>query len=160
MALKLVNPPRNYTPPASVAQPSFSLSADPGTDLWRKPPSTNSFSAPILYYELPLASLRSARFSLKSEGRSTIRTVILPSLPKTNGAGDQARRKDDHSADLCDGPRGREKANTRNYVGLRKCQRSCCRRADLLGRDLGCEAGQGHRRSRAPGEGGLLGRDD
>ena len=53
--------------PSSLQAP-FTLSADSGTDLWRKPgigsnPATHSFTAPILYHSLPLASLKRARLS-------------------------------------------------------------------------------------------------
>lgn len=44
----------------------FRLSTPPGCDIWRKPPSTNDFNAPLLLRTLPLASLRSARVTISA----------------------------------------------------------------------------------------------
>ncbi|KAF9883201.1 hypothetical protein FE257_003858 [Aspergillus nanangensis] len=39
----------------------FTIKASPGTDVWSKPPSTESFNAPILYRSIPLQSFKRAR---------------------------------------------------------------------------------------------------
>ncbi|KZF20542.1 hypothetical protein L228DRAFT_213211 [Xylona heveae TC161] len=47
--------------PSSLQQP-FTITANPGTDLWRKPPSTSRFNVPFLHTRAtPLASLQRAR---------------------------------------------------------------------------------------------------
>ncbi|KAL8707609.1 MAG: hypothetical protein Q9220_007396 [cf. Caloplaca sp. 1 TL-2023] len=38
-----------------------------GTDIWRKPPSTNRFDAPYITQTLPLSSLRSARVTVSAQ---------------------------------------------------------------------------------------------
>ncbi|KAL9005312.1 MAG: hypothetical protein Q9188_001903 [Gyalolechia gomerana] len=46
--------------------PAFSLRTPPVTDVWRKPPSTDTFNAPLLLRTLPLSTLRSARVTLSA----------------------------------------------------------------------------------------------
>ncbi|KAH8696082.1 hypothetical protein BGW36DRAFT_297085 [Talaromyces proteolyticus] len=43
---------------------SFTIKADPSTDVWEKPPSTRSFNAPILYRSMPLRAFKRARVSV------------------------------------------------------------------------------------------------
>ncbi|KAL9009760.1 MAG: hypothetical protein Q9173_005236 [Seirophora scorigena] len=45
----------------------FTLRTPHGRDLWRKPPSTNDFNAPLLLRTLPLSSLKSARVSVTAQ---------------------------------------------------------------------------------------------
>jgi len=60
------NPP---TPPSPLPA-TFTLSAPPGTDIWRKPPHLDSFNAPILYRTLALSSFRRARVSISAEWKT------------------------------------------------------------------------------------------
>ena len=53
--------PGNGSPP-----PEFTLKASPNTDIWAKPPSTNSFTAPILYQNVPLQSFKRARVAFNA----------------------------------------------------------------------------------------------
>ncbi|KAJ5150861.1 uncharacterized protein N7482_010113 [Penicillium canariense] len=39
----------------------FTITTKPSTDIWSKPPSTNSFSAPILYQSVPIQSFKRIR---------------------------------------------------------------------------------------------------
>lgn len=45
----------------------FTITAPPATDIWRKPPSTNRFSAPILHRTLPLSSFSKARLAVSAK---------------------------------------------------------------------------------------------
>ncbi|KAF5343262.1 hypothetical protein D9757_009447 [Collybiopsis confluens] len=50
--------------------PSFTISAPPSTDIWRKPPSTSRFNAPthnLLPSTVPLQSFHSARITLEAD---------------------------------------------------------------------------------------------
>jgi len=73
------NPP---TPPSPLPA-TFTLSAPPGTDIWRKPPHLDSFNAPILYRTLALSSFRRARVSISAEWKTRFDQgglcLILPS---------------------------------------------------------------------------------
>ncbi|KAI9788605.1 MAG: hypothetical protein M1833_002907, partial [Piccolia ochrophora] len=62
----LLNPHTNPTPPPTPPS-SFTLKTPPGTDLWRKPPSTNRRNTPFLYRPVPLAALRRARVSFSAD---------------------------------------------------------------------------------------------
>jgi len=44
----------------------FTVSASSNTDIWLKPPSTDSFNAPILYRTCPLKSFRKARVAIQA----------------------------------------------------------------------------------------------
>lgn len=87
MSVQLINAPRDYSPPTSLKAP-FSLSADSNTDLWRKPPATHAFSAPILYHSLPLSSLRRACITFRGSWRNLydqggLCLIIDPPRPET-----------------------------------------------------------------------------
>lgn len=57
--------------PTPLPRPlSLSLSAPPNTDIWRKPPSTNAFNAPIRWSVLPLAKFKSARVCVWGKWRT------------------------------------------------------------------------------------------
>ncbi|KAI9805557.1 MAG: hypothetical protein M1825_000808 [Sarcosagium campestre] len=63
------SPPSQSTPPASASTPlpeTFTLTAPPETDIWRKPPSTYSFTAPTLTTSIPLRSFRRARVTVSA----------------------------------------------------------------------------------------------
>ena len=63
-SLKLLNPAPGDAPPPSPLPSSFTLVARSDTDIWRKPPSTLSFNAPILYHSLKLSEFKRARVSI------------------------------------------------------------------------------------------------
>ncbi|RAH75777.1 hypothetical protein BO86DRAFT_393990 [Aspergillus japonicus CBS 114.51] len=44
----------------------FSIKASPSTDIWAKPPSTESFNAPILYRSVPVQSFKRARVAFNA----------------------------------------------------------------------------------------------
>lgn len=45
----------------------FSINANPSTDIWSKPPDTQSFTAPILYQPVPLQSFKRARVAFNAQ---------------------------------------------------------------------------------------------
>ena len=63
MTFHLLNPHGNGIPPSPLPK-SFNLAAPAGTDIWRKPPSTDSFNAPILCSELALDAFKDARVTV------------------------------------------------------------------------------------------------
>lgn len=50
--------------------PLFVLTASPGTDIWKKPPSHSAFSAPIAYTSLPLSSFKRARVTVVADWKT------------------------------------------------------------------------------------------
>ena len=64
----LINSSR--TAPATPLPLNLTLSARPHTDIWRKPPSTNVFNAPILYRQIPLSSFRRARVAIHADWKT------------------------------------------------------------------------------------------
>jgi regulation of enolase protein 1 (concanavalin A-like superfamily) len=48
----------------------FSIIAEPGTDLWRKPPSHCKFDAPMLYQKVKLDSLKAARVTVSANWKT------------------------------------------------------------------------------------------
>lgn len=48
----------------------FTITAPPSTDIWRKPPSTHSFTAPILHRTFPLSSFVKARLAVSANWRT------------------------------------------------------------------------------------------
>ena len=57
--------PGDVVPPSPLPS-RFTLAARPDTDIWRKPPSTFSFDAPILYHSLKLREFKRARVTVKA----------------------------------------------------------------------------------------------
>lgn len=64
----------------------FVLTALPETDIWKKPPSHSSFSAPIAYTSLPLSSFKCARVTVVADWKTLFDQgglcLILPEAPK------------------------------------------------------------------------------
>ena len=54
------------SPPPSPLIVPFTITAPPQTDIWRKPPHTDIFTAPILYRTFPLATFRRARVTVSA----------------------------------------------------------------------------------------------
>ncbi|KAI9369532.1 hypothetical protein BJX61DRAFT_144458 [Aspergillus egyptiacus] len=53
--------------PGQGALPAeFTIKAPPSTDVWAKPPSTESFNAPILYKSIPLNGFKRARVAFSA----------------------------------------------------------------------------------------------
>ena len=50
--------------PPSPLPETFNLTAPPGTDIWRKPPATVSYNAPILYSEFALDAFNRASVNI------------------------------------------------------------------------------------------------
>jgi uncharacterized protein len=76
----------NYSSAAPSASPtpsgSFTLSASAPTDIWRKPPNLDVFTAPIIYQSLPISSFLSARVTVSAEWKTLYDqgglVVVLP----------------------------------------------------------------------------------
>jgi uncharacterized protein len=64
MSFKFANYPSGKLP--SELPNDFTITAEAKTDLWEKPPSTHSFSSPILYREIKLASFQKARVAVSA----------------------------------------------------------------------------------------------
>lgn len=58
-------------PGDGVLPAEFTIKAPPSTDVWSKPPSTESFNAPILYRSFPLASFRRIRVAFNAHWQQT-----------------------------------------------------------------------------------------
>ena len=75
----------------------FTLKAPPGTDIWRKPPSTATFNAPLLYRSLKLSSFRRARVTVSADWKTLYDQgglcLALPSSPKSSTSSDAKDRK-------------------------------------------------------------------
>jgi regulation of enolase protein 1 (concanavalin A-like superfamily) len=67
MALKYTNYDFPMPPPQPGPSSAFTLIASSPTDIWRKPPSTDVFNAPILYESLPISSFRRARVTVSAD---------------------------------------------------------------------------------------------
>ncbi|PLB50445.1 hypothetical protein P170DRAFT_435637 [Aspergillus steynii IBT 23096] len=53
-------------PGDGILPAEFVIKAGPETDVWAKPPSTESFNAPILYRSVPLASFKRVRVAFNA----------------------------------------------------------------------------------------------
>lgn len=71
--------------PPSPLPADFSLTAPPGCDIWKKPPSLDAFDGPICYRTVPLATFRRARVTISAEWRTLFDQgglcLILPQTP-------------------------------------------------------------------------------
>lgn len=56
-----------HNEPPSELPNDFTISTKAKTDLWEKPPSTHSFSAPILYQKIQLSSFKKARVAVSAD---------------------------------------------------------------------------------------------
>ncbi|MCJ1401644.1 hypothetical protein MMC11_004861 [Xylographa trunciseda] len=70
MAFQHINFPSSHPPPSSPLPSLFTLTCPPDTDLWRKPPGHDVFTAPFLYRSMPLSSFRHARVSISAEWKT------------------------------------------------------------------------------------------
>jgi regulation of enolase protein 1 (concanavalin A-like superfamily) len=65
----------------------FKLRAVPPTDIWRKPPNLDNFTAPIIYNALPISTFKSARVTAKGPWKTLYDQgglfLVLP--PKKGG---------------------------------------------------------------------------
>ena len=58
----------NYANPAPAQLPTdFTIRAQSDTDLWDKPPSTHSFSCPILYQTISTSTFKKARVAVSAD---------------------------------------------------------------------------------------------
>lgn len=61
----------NYPGHAPTPLPdNFTISAAPGCDIWKKPPSHDAFDGPICYRTIPLSTFRRARVTVSAEWRT------------------------------------------------------------------------------------------
>jgi uncharacterized protein len=74
---------------------TFSLIAKSPTDIWRKPPSTDIFNAPIIYKSFPISSFRRARITVSADWKTLYDQggllFVIPGKGDSN-SGDQKRR--------------------------------------------------------------------
>ncbi|KKY15877.1 hypothetical protein UCRPC4_g06063 [Phaeomoniella chlamydospora] len=74
--------------PSSSTQSSFEITTPPGTDLWRKPPSIDDFTAPIIYRTVSLSKFRRARISFSASWLTLYdQGGIVFALPQRSGSG-------------------------------------------------------------------------
>ncbi|MCJ1263513.1 hypothetical protein MMC22_003383 [Lobaria immixta] len=82
--------------PPSPIPDNFALTAPPGCDIWKKPPSLNAFDGPICYRTLPLSTFRRARVTVSAEWRTLFDQgglcLILPPAHDST-AGDITRER-------------------------------------------------------------------
>lgn len=57
-------------PPLSPLPTTFTITAPPSTDIWRKPPNHDVFTAPILHQTLPLDHFHSIRVSVNAKWKT------------------------------------------------------------------------------------------
>ena len=88
-----LNPAAGDQPPSSPLPASFTLAARPDTDIWRKPPSTFSFNAPILYHDLKLAAFKRARVTVSGPWKALYDQgglcLYMPTAAKGDEKGDE-----------------------------------------------------------------------
>ncbi|KAL8896818.1 MAG: hypothetical protein Q9207_007522 [Kuettlingeria erythrocarpa] len=90
---KLHNPSSRQPTLSDPLPTTFNLRTPPGVDIWRKPPSTNDFNAPLLLRNLPLPSLRSARVTVSAPWRTKFdQGGLLLVLPGEEGQDRKQRR--------------------------------------------------------------------
>ncbi|KAL8750762.1 MAG: hypothetical protein Q9184_006309 [Pyrenodesmia sp. 2 TL-2023] len=90
---QLYNPSPHQPTLSDPLPASFNLCTPPRVDIWRKPPSTNDFNAPLLLRPLPLSSLRSARVTLSASWHTKFdQGGLLLVLPGTKGSDRNQRR--------------------------------------------------------------------
>lgn len=72
---------------APISLPTeFTITAPPSTDIWRKPPSTHSFTAPILHCTLPLSTFSKARVAVSAKwGTLYDQGGLILVLPQPDG---------------------------------------------------------------------------
>lgn len=99
----------------------FVLTALPETDIWKKPPSHSSFSAPIAYTSLPLSSFKCARVTVVADWKTLYDQgglcLILPEAPKKERA--EAANEENEEGGEGKEPRGtrdRERGRERRWI--------------------------------------------
>lgn len=89
----------------------FVLTALPETDIWKKPPSHSSFSAPIAYTSLPLSSFKRARVTVVADWKTLFDQgglcLILPEPPKEEEEEAEKEKEKEKEATGRDRERGR-----------------------------------------------------
>lgn len=85
------------TPPSSLSGP-FTITAPPGCDTWRAPPSSNRFTAPIIYHPIRLSAFRRARITISAPWKTLYDQggiiLVLPATPSSASDADgQTSRK-------------------------------------------------------------------
>lgn len=60
----------NQTILSSPISSNVAVTAPPGTDIWRKPPSRDSFNAPIRYRRVSLPAFKSAKVTVKADWKT------------------------------------------------------------------------------------------
>ncbi|KAL8720489.1 MAG: hypothetical protein Q9181_007903 [Wetmoreana brouardii] len=82
-AYNLQNPSTSQSRLPDPLPPTFILRTPSGRDIWRKPPSTDRFDAPLLLRALPLSSFRCARVTVSAQWHTQYDqgglVLILPS---------------------------------------------------------------------------------
>ena len=87
MDYQLVNPHTAVEGPTLPPSSHFTLSSPPGTDIWRKPPSTNTFNAPFLYRSIKLSTFRRARVTVSANWKTLYdQGGLCLALPQSPGS--------------------------------------------------------------------------
>lgn len=92
-----LNHPSSHLLPSPLPH-LFVLTALPGTDIWKKPPSHSAFSAPLAYTSLPLSSFKRARVTVVADWKTLFDQgglcLILPEVEgeEEEEAGGRGRR--------------------------------------------------------------------
>jgi regulation of enolase protein 1 (concanavalin A-like superfamily) len=88
----------NYSPvphtASSAPSSTFTLTASAPTDIWRKPPDLDVFTAPIAYQSLPISAFLSARVTVSAEWKTLYDqgglVIVLP--PKKSAVSPEQKR--------------------------------------------------------------------
>lgn len=76
----------DQTPPSELPI-DFTITAPPGTDIWKKPPSTNAFNAPILHHTIPVSSFAKARVAVTADWKHLYdQGGLILVLPQADGS--------------------------------------------------------------------------
>lgn len=89
----LQNPSPNQPSLSDPLPATFTLRTPHARDLWRKPPSTNDFNAPLLLRTLPLSSLKSARVSVTAQWTTKFDQGGLVLILKGKPGSDEKQRR-------------------------------------------------------------------
>lgn len=73
--------------PPTPLPTEFTITAPPSTDIWRKPPSTHSFTAPILHRTIPLSTFHKARLAVSANWKNLYdQGGLILVVPQPDGA--------------------------------------------------------------------------
>ncbi|KAK2825752.1 hypothetical protein FQN49_007401 [Arthroderma sp. PD_2] len=81
-------------PSSEELKTSFTIKAQPSTDIWSKPPATHRFNAPILHKTMPLTSFQRARVHVSAKWTTLYdQGGLILALNRTDGTNSDEERK-------------------------------------------------------------------